>query len=65
MYFSFISKLDEANAPLLEIEVKTHNNITDLNVSVEMSNIIQILHPNKASGSDVINQKMLNYVLIK
>ena len=49
-YFSFISKLDEANAPLPDIELKTNNNITDLNVSVEeISDIIQILHPNKAS----------------
>ena len=40
--------------------MKTHNNITDLNVSVEeMSDIIQIIHPNKASGPDVISQKML------
>jgi hypothetical protein len=31
-YFSFISKLDEANAPLPDIELKTNNNITDLNV---------------------------------
>ena len=59
-YFSFISKLDEANAPLPEIELKINNNITDLNVSVEeISDIIQILHPNKASGPDVINHKML------
>jgi hypothetical protein len=54
-YFSFISKLDEAN-----VELKTNNNITDLNVSVEeISNKIQILHPNKASGPDVISHKML------
>ena len=59
-YFSFISKLDEANAPLPDIELKTYNNITDLNVSVEeISDIIQILHPNKASGPDVISHKML------
>ena len=48
-YFSLISKLDEVNAPLLDIELKTNNNITHLNVSVEeISDIIQILHPNKA-----------------
>ena len=59
-YFSFISKLDEANAPLPDIELKTYNNITDLNVSVEeISDIIQILLPNKASGPDVISHKML------
>jgi hypothetical protein len=59
-YFSFISKLDEANAPLPDIELKTNNNITDINVSIqEISDIIQILHPNKASGPDVIGHTML------
>ena len=59
-YFSFISKLNEANAPLPQIELKTNNNIIDLNVSVEeSSDIIQILHPNKASGPDVISHEML------
>ena len=59
-YFSFISKLDEANAPLPDIELKSNNNITHLSVSVEdISDIIQILHPNKASGPDVISHKML------
>jgi hypothetical protein len=59
-YFSFISKLNEANAPLPQIELKTNNNIIDLNVSVEeSSDIIQILHPNKASGPDIISHKML------
>jgi hypothetical protein len=52
--------LDEVNAPLPDVELKTNNNITDLNVSVEeISDIIQILHPNKASGPDVISHKML------
>jgi hypothetical protein len=59
-YFSFISKLDEANAPLPDLELKTNNNITDLNASIEeISDIIQILHPNKASEPDVISHKML------
>jgi hypothetical protein len=59
-YFSFKSKLDEANAPLPQTKLKTNNNIIDLNVSVEeSSDIIQILHPNKASGPDVISYKML------
>jgi hypothetical protein len=52
--------LDEADATLSDIELKTNNNITDLNVSVEeISDIIQILHTNKASGPDVIIHKML------
>ena len=59
-YFSFIFKLDEANAPLPQIELKTNNIIIDLNVSVEeISYIIQILHPNKASRPDIISHKML------
>jgi hypothetical protein len=33
-YFSFISKLDGANAILSDIELKTNNNITDINVSI-------------------------------
>jgi hypothetical protein len=34
--------------------------MTDINVSIqEISDIIQILHPNKASGPDVISHKML------
>jgi hypothetical protein len=59
-YFSFLSKLDEANAPLPDLELKTNNNITDLNVSIEeISDIIQILHPNKASELDVIKNLIL------
>jgi hypothetical protein len=60
MYFSFISKLDEANATLPTIELKTNNNISDINISVqEISDIIQILHPNKASETDSISHQML------
>ena len=59
-YFSFISKLDEANASLPDIELRTNYNITDLNVSVDnISDIIQILHPNKASEPVIISHKML------
>ena len=63
-FFSFMSKLDEANATLPDIELKTNNNITYINVSIqEISDIIQILHPNKASGQDVISHKMLKLQL--
>jgi hypothetical protein len=42
------------------INMFVYNNITDLNVSVkEISDIIQILHANKASEPDVICHKML------
>ena len=48
--------MDEANATLPDIELKTNNTKSDINVSVqENSGIIQILHPNKASGDDVIS----------
>ena len=51
-YFSFIYKS--------RYRIDKNNNITDLNVSVkEISDIIQILHANKASEPDVINHKML------
>jgi hypothetical protein len=64
-YFSFISKLDEANVTLPDVELKTNNKISYINVSVQkISDIIQILHPNKASGPDVISHKMLNSVQI-
>ena len=59
-YFSFISKLDEANATLPDIELKTNNKRSDINISVqEIADTIQILHPNKASGPDIISHKML------
>jgi hypothetical protein len=59
-YFSFISKLDEANATLPDIELKTNNKISDINISVqEIADTIQILHLNKASGPDIISHKML------
>jgi hypothetical protein len=36
-----------------DIELKTNNNITDINVSIhEISDIIQILHPNKAGNEE-------------
>jgi hypothetical protein len=52
--------LDEANATLPDIELKTNNKISDINISVqEIADTIQILHPNKASGPDIISHKML------
>ena len=51
--------MDEGNATLPDIELKTNNKIYDINVSVqEISDIIQIFHPIKASGPDVISHKM-------
>ena len=44
----------------MPIDLKTNNIIINLNVSVEeISNIIQILHPNNASGPDVISHRLL------
>jgi hypothetical protein len=51
-YFNFISKSRN--------RIDKNNNIADLNVSVkEISDVIQILHANKASEPDVISHKML------
>jgi hypothetical protein len=51
-YFSFISKSGN--------RIDKNNNIADLNVSVkEISDVIQILHANKASEPDVFSHKML------
>jgi transposase-like protein len=49
-YFSFISKS--------RYRIDKNNNIADLNVSIkEISDIIRILHANKASEPDVISHK--------
>jgi hypothetical protein len=51
-YLSFISKS--------RYKIDKNNNIADLNVSVkEISDIIQILHANKASEPDVISHRVL------
>ena len=52
--------------PLPEIELNTNNNITDINISVkDFSDIINILHPNKASGPDVTSHNILKLCPIK
>ena len=59
-YFSFISSLEDANVPLPDIEVKTDNFLRDIVITTEeIVDIIKIINPNKASGPDIINYKML------
>ena len=59
-YFSTISKFEEENVNLPDIDLKTVNNISDIHIDVsEIMDIIKILDPNKASGPDFISHKML------
>jgi hypothetical protein len=59
-YFSFISSLEDANVPLPDIEHKTNNFLRDIVITTdEIVDIIKILNPNKASGTDIIRTKML------
>jgi hypothetical protein len=58
-YFSFISSLEDANVPLPDIELKTDNFLRDIVITTEeIIDIIKIINPNKASGPDIISQKM-------
>ena len=58
-YFSFISSLEDANIPLPDIELKTDNFLRDIVITTEeIVDIIKIINPNKASGPDIISQKM-------
>ena len=65
-YFSFISKLDEANATLPDIELKTNNNITGINVSVqEISDIIQIIfHKSLQQSKYPTNWKLAHVIAV-
>ena len=59
-YFSVISSLEDANIPLPDIEHRTNNFLRDIVITTdEIVDIIKILNPNKASGSDIISHKML------
>jgi hypothetical protein len=46
--------LDEANAPLPDIELKTNNNITDINVS------IQEIKSHKIQNNDLLPSSPMN-----
>ena len=61
-YFSLISKLEEKNVPLPDIDMKTNNVIYEVFVTIysEIVDILKIIDPNKASGPDKISHKMLN-----
>ena len=59
-YFSSISKLDEENVTLPQFDSKTNNIIHEIHITEnEIIDVIQILDPNKATGSDKISHKML------
>jgi hypothetical protein len=51
--------LEDANVPLPDIELKTDNFLRDIVITTEeIIDIIKIINPNKASGPDIISQKM-------
>ena len=59
-YFSLISKLEEENVPLPDFDIKTNNVINEICVTIsEIVDILKIIDPYKASGTDKINHKML------
>ena len=59
-YFSLISKLEEENVPLPDIDTKTNNVINEIFVTIsEIVDIKKIIDPYKASGPDKISHKML------
>ena len=52
--------MEDANVPLPDIELKTDNFLRDIVITTEeIIDIIKIINPNKASGPDIISQKML------
>jgi hypothetical protein len=59
-YFTLISKLNEENKDLPEIENRTDNIISDIQIREnEIEDILHTLDPQKASGPDRISYKML------
>ena len=59
-YFSLISKLEEENVPLPDFDIKTNNVINEIFVTIsEIVDILKIIDPYKASGTDKISHKML------
>ena len=60
-YFSFISSLENVNAPLPDIEHKTNNFLRDIVITTdEIVDIIKILNSNKASAPDIISHKSMS-----
>ena len=52
--------MEDANVPLPDIELKTDNFLRDIVITTEeIIDIIKIINPNKASGPDIISQKIL------
>ena len=62
--FSSISKLDDENVTLPQIDSKTNNIIHEIHITEnEIIDVIQIIEPNKETGSDKISHKMLKFLL--
>ncbi|MCG7877681.1 MAG: reverse transcriptase domain-containing protein [Candidatus Thiodiazotropha endolucinida] len=62
-YFTSISSLDDTNCQLPPFELKCQNQLLNISCTAsEIQSLIEILNPNKASGPDGINNKMLKPV---
>ena len=62
-YFASISTINDSNAVLPHLNIKTHSSLSAINVSeLEVEDIIRTLVVNKASGPDFISHRMLKSV---
>ena len=62
-YFTSVSRVSEENMQLPNFQNKTNINLDSIVITAnEVKEILDILHVNKASGSDLINHKMLKHV---
>ena len=65
-YFSSISTVSDNGVQLPNFEPKTQNSLSNITcTALEISNLIELLNPNKASGPDVISNRMLKAVAIE
>ena len=65
-YFSSISTVNDKGVQLPNFEPKTQNSLSNITcTALEISNLIELLNPNKASGPDVISNRMLKAVAIE
>ncbi|MCG8048754.1 MAG: endonuclease/exonuclease/phosphatase family protein [Candidatus Thiodiazotropha taylori] len=62
-YFSSISTINDNEVQLPIFESKTRNSLSDITCSaLEISTLIDLLNPNKATGPDLISNRMLKAV---
>ncbi|MCG7879943.1 MAG: reverse transcriptase domain-containing protein [Candidatus Thiodiazotropha endolucinida] len=65
-YFSSISTINDIGVQLPNFELKTRNSLSNIACTAsEISNLITLLNPNKATGPDSISNRMLKAVAIE